>query len=176
MASTEFTLWLTPQEPLRSALRAIIRRLARDLEAVEFEPHVTIFCGRSNDQEAQATARAIAGRFPPIHLEADRLAYTATFTKTLFVQFRESRAAREMFEAARIGYAATSNYALNPHLSLAYKMLPEARQKGLCETLRVPMGAYAFDRIRMIETETPIEDSGPVLRWREVCDVALSGL
>jgi hypothetical protein len=38
------------------------------------------------------------------------------------------------------------------------------------------MGAYGFDRIRMIETELPIEGPGPVCRWRQVCDVALAGV
>lgn len=175
MAHTEFTLWLTPQEPLRTILSAIIGRLARDLEAVEFEPHVTVFCGRSSDEEAEATARAIAARFPPIALDADRLDYTASFTKTLFVQFQDSAVAREMFEAAKRKYAHPSDYMLHPHLSLVYKTLLEARQKELCETLDIPRGAYVFDRIRMIETELPIEGPGPVRQWRQVCDIALRG-
>ena len=67
MAYTEFTLWLTPGEPLRSTLRStIIRRLAARLDAVEFEPHVTVFCGPSTDAEARAVARRIARQFPPI--------------------------------------------------------------------------------------------------------------
>ena len=89
IAYTEFTLWLIPCEPLRRTLHALICRLAADLDAVEFEPHVTLFCGPSNESRARATADAISARFPPIELSVDRLDYTARFTKTLFVQFAE---------------------------------------------------------------------------------------
>jgi 2'-5' RNA ligase len=173
LANTEFTLWLTPQEPLRTTLSAVIRRLAQDLDAAEFEPHVTLFCGRSSDEEANAIARGIAAQFPPITLSAERLAYTDRFTKTLFVQFEDSAIARRMFEAARRSYAHPSDYAFNPHLSLLYKKLPETRQRALCDTLDLPRGSYGFDRVRMIETELPIEDDGAIRRWRIVCDEPL---
>lgn len=112
IAYTEFTLWLVPREPLRSTLSAIIRRLAANLDAVEFELHVPIFCGPSTEEEARATATALAARF------SARLDYTDRYTKTLFVQFEESAVARRMFEAARGGCSSWSDYAFNPHLSL----------------------------------------------------------
>jgi hypothetical protein len=166
---------LTPCEPLRSTLRSIIRRLAASLDAVEFEPHLTVYCGPSTDAEAGAVARVIDGQFPPIELTADRLDQTERYTKTLFVQFQESAAARQLFVAAAAGYSRQSNYVLNPHLSLLYKTLPEPKRRELCATLVVPMGVYKFDHVRMIETELPIEDPGPVQRWRVVSDEALGG-
>jgi hypothetical protein len=33
-----------------------------------------------------------------------------------------------------------------------------------------------FDSIRIIETELPIEDAGPVTRWRTVFEATLAGL
>ena len=173
IAYTEFTLWATPREPLRSKLRALIVHLATSLDAVEFEPHVTIFCGPSSEAAARAVAGWIAAQFTPFELVANRLDCSPQYTKTLFVQFRESAAARQMFRAAARAYARPSDYVLNPHLSLVYKKLTETKQGELCETLDVPMGAYPFDRIRMVETELPIEDPGPVRRWRMVCDVPL---
>jgi 2'-5' RNA ligase len=164
-----------PCEPLRSKLRSIIRRLAASLDAVEFEPHLTVYCGPSTDAEARAVAHVIAKQFSPIELTADRLGHTERYTKTLFVQFQESAAVRQIFEAAAAGHSRQSNYILNPHLSLLYKTLPEAERRELCETLEAPMGDYRFDRIRMIETELPIEDAGPVRRWRVVCDEAVGG-
>lgn len=107
-------------------------------------------------------------------MTTDRLDHTESYTKTLFVQFQDSAAVRQMFETAK-GASPQSNYVLNPHLSLLYKKLPEARRRELCDTLHVPMGNYVFDRIRMVETELPIEDDGPVRRWRMVCDEALLG-
>ena len=175
MAYTEFTLWLTPSEPLKTALRSTIHQLAARLEAVEFDPHVTVFCGRSSDDEARAVAERIAGQFAPIELTADGLLYTERYTKTLFVQFQQSVILRRMFEMAVAGYALPSDYSLNPHLSLLYKILSEPEQRKLSETLDVSMGSYRFDGIRMIETELPIEDAGPVRRWRTVCEAKLRG-
>ena len=78
-----------------------------------------------------------------------------------------------MFEVAARGYTRQSNYILNPQLSLLYKTLPEPKRRELCETIDVPMGDYKFDRIRMIETELPIENAGPIRRWQVVCDEAI---
>ena len=167
-------MWLTPSDPLRSTLRSIIRSLAASLDAVEFEPHVTVFCGPSSEAAARAAAQSIARQFSPIELAADRLDHTETFTKTLFVQFHQSAAARRMFEAAS-GYSPKSDYVLNPHLSLLYKKLPEAERSRLCETLDFPTGTYRFDRVRLIETELPIEDAGPVQRWRTIFDAPIVG-
>ena len=79
--------------------------LAASLDAVEFEPHVTVFCGPSTDAEARAVARRIARQFSPIELTADRLDHTERYTKTLFVQFQESAAVRQMFETAAARYS-----------------------------------------------------------------------
>ena len=174
-AHTEFTLWLTPREPLRCLLRSTIRQLAERFDAVEFEPHVTVFCGRSTDSEARAVARRIAAQFAPIELTAVRVDHSELFTKTLFVQFEESALLRRIFETAAAAYSRPSNYALNPHLSLLYKELLATRRRKLCETLDLPMGDYSFGRVRMIETELPIEDDGPIRRWRIVCDEPLLG-
>jgi 2'-5' RNA ligase len=176
MRYTEFSLWLTPSEPLRTLLRSMIDELAARLDAVAFEPHVTVFCGPSTDAEASAIARRIARQHAPFELIADRLGHSQTYTKTLFVQFEGSALLRQMFETAAAAYSRPSDYVLNPHLSLLYKKLEEeAARRRLCETLDIPTVRYEFDRIRMIETELPIEDDGPVRRWRVVCDAPMAG-
>ena len=35
--------------------------------------------------------------------------------------------------------------------------------------------SYTFDRVRMVETELPIEDAGPIRRWKAVGDFPLAG-
>ncbi len=87
MAYTEFALWLTPCEPLRTLLHSTISLLAARFDAVEFEPHVTVFCGPSTDAEARAIARQVARQFSPIELTAAGLNHTEHYTKALFVQF-----------------------------------------------------------------------------------------
>jgi 2'-5' RNA ligase len=175
MRYTEFTLWLTPAEQLRTLLRSTISQLAARLDAIEFEPHLTVFSGPATDEEASTVARRIANRFPAIDLIADHLDHSEVYTKTLFVQFQESALGQQMFEAAAAGYPQASDYVLNPHLSLTYKKLPEASRRRLCETIDVPMGPYRFDRVRMIQTELPIEEEGPIRRWRVLFDEPLIG-
>jgi 2'-5' RNA ligase len=172
---TEFTLWITPSEPLGLLLRSITRGLAARFDAVEFEPHVTVFCGPSTDEEARAVARRIASQFAPIELTADRLDHSERFTKTLFVQLHESARLRRMFEVASASFSRRSDYVLIPHLSLLYRKHPAAERRKLCDSLDLPMGQYGFDRIRMVETELPIEDDGPIRHWRELCDEQLLG-
>ena len=173
---TEFTLWLVPREPLLGLLRSTIHKLAAESGAVEFEPHVTVFCAPSTGDESRAVARRIGRQYAPIELTAERLDHSELYTKTLFVQFRDSAVLRQMFETAAANFSRPSNYLLNPHLSLLYKKQSLATLKQLSETLIIPMGGYAFERIRMIETELPIKDDGPVRRWRVVCDEPLQGL
>ncbi len=168
---TEFTLWLTPREPLRSTLRSIIDQLAASLDAVRFEPHLTLHSGPASEAEACAVARMIAEQFTPIVLEAGRLGHTESYTKTLFVQFLPPYDG-SLLESAR-GYSPKSSYVANPHLSLLYKKLPEAKRRELSQSLNFPAGDYVFDRVRLVETETPIEDDGPVRRWRTVFDAPL---
>ena len=103
---------------------------------MEFEPHRTVYCGPSTGAEARAVAQMIAKQFSPIELRADRLCHTERYTKTLFVQFQESTAARQMFDVAAAGYSCQSNYILNPHLSLLYKTLPEVPGPALASGLR----------------------------------------
>jgi len=175
MPYTEFTLWLTPCEPLRTLLRSMVSELAERVGAVAFEPHVTVFCGPSNDAEARAVAARVARQFAPVELTAARLEHSEHYTKTLFVQFQDSARLQRIFQTAAAHYSRSSNYVLNPHLSLIYKNLNEEIRRKLCETLDVPMGSYRFDRVRMIETEVPIEDCGPIRRWRVVYDEPLGG-
>jgi hypothetical protein len=172
-AHFEHSLWLLPAEPLREKLRSIIRRLADTCDAVDFEPHVTISCGPSHDDEIRLIAREIASRFPPVELAALKLDHARDYTKTLFVQFRESAAARSMFDVVRDRSALPLNHVLNPHLSLLYKTMPETAQAELCRSLDAPKGIYLFDRLRVIETEIPLTQPEQIKNWRTVFEGAL---
>jgi hypothetical protein len=133
---------------------------------------VTVSSGPSTDFDARAIARLIAD---PVELTAARVDHSEHYTKTRFVQFKDSAVLQRIFEIAVKHYSGPSHYILNPHLSLIYKKLDKGSQRTLCNTLDVPIGTYGFDRVRMIETELPIEDDGPVRRWRFVCGDPLAG-
>ena len=167
------SIWLVPAEPLNSRLRAIIRQLAAQYDAVDFAPHVTISAGTSDDDETCAIARDIASRFGPVELTYQKLDYSSLYTKTLFVQFHRSEIAQSMCDAINAAGARPSGYVLNPHLSLIYKTMPEATQAEISRVLEVPQGIYLFDGLRAIETEAPLTQPEQVKRWRVVFEAAL---
>ena len=170
---TEHCFWLLPAEPLKTHLRSIIRQLAKKSDAIDFEPHVTIFCGPSNDMETQTIARSVTSLFSPVELIPIKVDYTSEYTKTLFIQFHESEVASRMFDAIKERSVRPSNYVLNPHLSLLYKTIPGATQAEICRALDAPKGVYSFDRLRVIETEIPLTQPEQIKRWRTLFESAL---
>jgi len=174
MTRTEHSFWLLPAEPLATRLRAVVADLAEAFGAAPFEPHVTLYCGASDDATTRTVMEAVAQQSGPVELMFARLDATEEYTKTLFIQFEERVAARKIFEAVRGLFSPPSDYALNPHLSLIYSTLPMARKLEIMRTLTLPKGEYRFDRLRAIETEIPLTQSDQIRRWRVVCDRALS--
>lgn len=173
---TEHSFWLVPAEPLRSQLQSIIRQLAKTYDAVDFEPHVTLSSVPSNDAQTFAIARQIAGHYRQVELNPLKLDHTSEYTKTLFIQFQDSAAARHLSDAIKARSMKPVNYILNPHLSLLYKILPQTVLAELEQTLEVPKGPYIFDRVCAIETEIPLSESQQIKRWRTVFECALGAL
>jgi sulfur relay (sulfurtransferase) DsrC/TusE family protein len=169
----EHSFWLLPAEPLRTQLRSIIRQLAMKHGASEFEPHVSLSCAPSDDDQTRIIGCEIASLFSPVELTPVKLDYTSEYTKTLFIQFQASEAARRLSDAIKDRSAETSNYVLNPHLSLLYKTMPKAAQDEACRLLNVPKGTYFFDRLQAIETELPLTEPEQIKRWRVVFECAL---
>jgi 2'-5' RNA ligase len=170
----EYTYWLLPAEPLRSKLTTVVGNLAREFDAVAFDPHVTVFCSRSNDAEAQRVTQQIAQSFKPFALHATGFEQSSLLTKTFYVQFQPSSELQRMFDLLRDSVAAEANHDLNPHLSLLYQRIAEPQRQELCHrTSMVPMGTYWFDRLRVVEIDLPIEDLRPIRTWRTVAEYSL---
>jgi hypothetical protein len=173
----EYTFWVRPAEPLRSQLKSVIRDLSREFNAVDFDAHCTVFCGRSSDAEASALAERIAKTFAPFEMQAEHLAQSSLLTKTFYVQFAKSKTLRAIFENLRDGMTAPSDYALNPHVSLLYQFISEDQRKALCSrTDIVPMGAWRFDTLRVVELDVPVTDLQPMRTWRIVGDYKLGNV
>jgi len=171
----EHSFWLVPAEPLNGQLRAIIQQLAETYDAIDFEPHVTLTSGPSDDGLTQTIARSIANLFSRVELIPVKLEYSSAFAKTLFVQFQDPGAARQMSDAIKARNAQCANYVLNPHLSLVYKTMPVAARAEICRGLDVPKKTYVFDRLRAIETEIPLTEPAQVKRWRTVFECPFGG-
>jgi Cyclic phosphodiesterase-like protein len=169
----EHSFWLLPAEPLNKQLHSIVQQLAKKYDAIDFDPHVTIFSGPFVDDQTNTIARAIARLFSHGKLIPVKCDYTCVYTKTLFIQFQDSEVVRRMSDAIRDRSARPVNYVLNPHMSLLYKTMAVAKQAEICRTLDVPKGIYFFDRLRVIETEIPVTRPEQIKRWRMVFECGL---
>ena len=170
---TEHSFWLLPAEPHKGQLRSIVQQLAKKYDAIDFEPHVTISCGPSDDDQTHIIARGVARLYSHVELIPVKLEHTSEYTKTLFIQFQESEVVRRMSDAIKDRSARPVNYVFNPHLSLLYKTMPVAKQAEICRTLDVPKGIYFFDRLRAIETEIPLTQPEQIKKWRTVIECTL---
>jgi hypothetical protein len=170
---TEHSFWLLPAEPLKGQLRAIVQQLAKKYDAIDFEPHVTISSGLSDDDRTHTIARGVASLYSPVELIPVKLEHTSVYTKTLFIQFQESAIVHHMSDAIKDRSARPVNYVLNPHLSLLYKTMPLAILAGICQTFDEPKGPCVFDRLRAIETEIPVTEPDQIKKWRTVFECPL---
>ena len=164
--------WIEPAEPLKQSLAAVIQKLATDYDAVDFIPHVTLHACPQAESTCIAAARQIAAQFKPFELTAEKIDHTDIFTKTLFVQFRESETLRRMHDIAR-AQAPPSSYALNPHLSLLYKKMPQAEQIKLAATLKAPMENYAFDTLCVLDMDSTATGADMIRSLRKAASFKL---
>jgi hypothetical protein len=166
--TTEYCFLLLPVEPLFGKLRATIQQLAERHDAPAFDPHVTLYSGPSNDEEAQSIAEEITNTFSRMELAPLKLDCTRAYTKTLFIQFIESSAARQIFNFIKKHSADPSAYVLNSHLSLLYKTMDFATQNELCRTIEMQKELYLFDQLLVIETEVPVIARQQIDGWRTI--------
>jgi 2'-5' RNA ligase len=169
MPPKELIFWIEPAEPLKQSLTALIKKLAVEYDGPEFVPHATVYANaNSTEAEVCTIGKQITAQFKSIELIAEGLDHSALFTKTLFVQFRESAALRAIYNFIQKNVAQKSSYTLNPHLSLLYKKMPESTQIELCKTLRIPTGAYLFDTLHVLDMEMPADNAGSIRSLRKI--------
>jgi hypothetical protein len=173
LSGTQHSFWLLPAESLKEQLRSIVQLLAREYDSIDFEPHVTIYCGPSDDDQTRAITHGVARLYSHVELKPVKLEHTSEYTKTLFIQFQDSEVVRRMSDAIKDRHARPENYVLSPHLSVLYKTMPLAMLAAICHTFDLPKGPYVFDRLRAIETEIPLTEPDQIKRWRTVFECSL---
>src|SRR5713101_187455 len=116
--ATVFSYWLVPAEPAAAALRTEIARLAERYDAVAFEPHVTLYSGRSDDREVAETLDFLRASFRPIRLVPFVIAQSSRLTKTLYIRLELSDALASLAGTIKEKARQPSNSTLDdPHVS-----------------------------------------------------------
>jgi hypothetical protein len=163
---TMHSYWLVPAEPVAATLRAQIAELAGRYNAVEFDPHVTIYTGRSNDADVPATMRDLRASFRPLTLVPYVIGQSSRLTKTLYIRLELSDELKALSDTIRGKAQAASAYVLDdPHVSLLYQAIGEEERAKLAAQTTVP-APFTADGIVAMETEVPIDNLDQIRRWR----------
>src|SRR5436305_7456432 len=96
MKKTAIVYELLPAKPERELFCRIIQILRKEFRAANFEPHLTLF--GMTEKQKQNSPKSILRQFRsrPIRLKVRGVAFSAKFTKTLFVRFESSSALKRL--------------------------------------------------------------------------------
>jgi hypothetical protein len=170
---TVIAYWLIPSEPAHSFFQRTINDLAHRYDAPVFEPHVTIHVGADRADAANALGDA-ARDCKLIGLTPLGIDQSDEFIKTLFVDFLMSAELRKINDMIREAANDSSQYELNPHLSLLYKNLAAPTRRELAASINVPLFEVTFDAIKAVRCVSPTESGTDVEAWHVVAAASLS--
>jgi 2'-5' RNA ligase len=176
MKSIVIAYWLIPAEPAHSFFRRIVNDLAERYNAPVFEPHVTIHVGPNSPDKAERALSKAARDCKQIKLKVLEIDHSSEFIKTLFVQFALNRQLRLLNQSIRDAAPDSSDYQLNPHLSLLYKVLSIQDRRLLTHSIEVPFSEVIFDSLKAVRCISPTQSSADLEAWRVVAEKPLESI
>ena len=167
--SRSIAYWLIPAEPYHQWFADEIARLARELDAPRFEPHLTIHSApfQRSQPPAEKLLASVAQRHAPCTLQPADLNHSSQFTKTLFVEFATTP--KLLSISATVGaFARGDRPELHPHVSLLYKQLSNQRRASLAAAITVPFETVIFDEIAAVLCPKPTANAADVDAWQMI--------
>jgi len=171
MKKSAIVYWLLPAKPQRELFCAVIRILRKEFRAPNFEPHLTLFVTAKAKQSPAKVLGQIRSR--PIRLSTRGVAFSAKFTKTLFVRFKPSPQLRKLTSDLARAAKSPAKVPKDPHVSLLYKKLPRTVKKELATVMRMPFRTAVFDSIAAVRMTLPVRAGGDVAKWKIVARTSL---
>ena len=162
--------WLITAEPARSYFQSVTNDLAQRYNAPQFEPHVTIHVGANCTDAVDGVLSKAARGFERIVLQALEVSGSSEFIKTLFVQFVVTAQLQRLNQSIRNAAQDSSDYQLNPHLSLLYKKMSIRDRRLLTCSIEVPFPDVTFNSLKAVRCISPTQTRGDVERWRVVAE------
>lgn len=168
--------WLLPAEPDEARLAALIRRLAAEHGAPLFDAHVSLDVARLGPDES---ADGILDRLTRSHAPAEAVAgptqHGPDLFRSLYVPVR-GKALEPLHEAARaLCRHPDTTFQFLPHLSLMYKVVPEAVRIGLAATASLTGQRIVFDRVAAVCPAGGAADFSDIEGWRMLAMRRLRG-
>jgi hypothetical protein len=174
MKKTAIAYWLVPAEPVRSFLERTIADLARRYNAPVFEPHMTIHVGSDRVEADEVIAKAVSG-WQLAQAKVLKVCQSGEFVKTLFVQFALDRKLQQLNKTIRDAAQDSSDYQLNPHLSLLYKRMSLLARRQLAQSIKLTFSEVTFESIKAVGCMSPTRNRADVEAWRDLATRVLSG-
>jgi 2'-5' RNA ligase len=170
MKSIVIAYWIIPTEPARSYLQNIINDLAQRYDAPCFQPHVTVHVGANCTDTVDGVLSKAASGCEQIVLQSLDVRGSSEFIKTLFVQFAMSRQLQLLNQSICTAAQDSSDYQLNPHLSLLYKRISIQDRRLLMHSIEIPFSDMTFDSLKAVRCISPTQSRAHVEAWRVVAE------
>jgi hypothetical protein len=165
--------WLIPAKSECELFRKLIHILAREFQAPPFEPHLTLFTAREAQTSPEKILQSIHAL--PIRLRILGTAFSAKFTKTLFLRLASNQELEKLVARLAREVKTRPKVLRDPHISLLYKNLPRQLKKELASTMKFRLRQVTFDSIEAIRTVSPVRKPDDIARWEKVGTKRLSG-
>lgn len=151
----EFSVWLIPQQPELNYFQKMINKLAKEQQAPKFQPHITIYWGKTDSLEnIKQIIKSLAQKNHPITLNVTGADATPEIFKTLFVIFADNDQLSNW--SKQIGDATINkDYQLHLHLSLLYKDMPIEKKQALLKQVQLNLKRVTFDKLELIREDDP---------------------
>jgi 2'-5' RNA ligase len=163
---TLIAYWLMPTEPAYYGFQKIISDFAARYDAPVFEPHVTIHVGPDHVDGASRALGDAAHKCTGITLKPTRIDQSEEFIKTLFVEFAITAELRQLNEVIRNAANGSSQYELQPHLSLLYKKIAAETRRDLAGSIKIPCREVTFGAIKAVRCISPTQSRADIDAWR----------
>jgi 2'-5' RNA ligase len=168
--------WLIPSEPAHSYLQGFINQLAQRYNAPVFEPHVTVHAGvNCADAVDEVLSNASQG-CKQIVLRALEVSDSSEFIKTLFLQFAPTTELQQLNQSIRTAAQDSSDYQLNPHLSLLYQRMSIQERRVLARSIEIPFSEVTFDSLKAVRCISPTRSRADVEAWHVVAEKPLGSI
>lgn len=168
--------WLIPAEPARSFFQSLIIALAQRYNAPMFEPHVTVHVGANCTDTIDGVLSEVAQDCERIALHVLKVSGSSEFIKTLFVQFGSNTRLQQVNQSIRNAARDSSDYDLNPHLSLMYKPISIQDRRLLERSIEIPFSEVAFDSLKAVRCVSPTRSRADVEAWQLLAEKSLGSM
>ena len=166
MTQDLYCLWLMPEGKAFDGLNHLIKGLAKDYGAVEFEPHLTLTTVPVSDlDDPEKALEALVNKSKPLTLKAPQIVTGNLFTQSVYLRFEDSPELKALhaLSCKLLGIQQLDFY---PHLSLIYKDLGEEIKQEIASEIKISLQNITFDRLEIIRSSPSVTCSADVQYWR----------